>query len=235
MINDPQLIFYIKTVSACPSKLSTNQSAPSAAAPRPPMTNGKRRGGKSLDGSAVPPPARRGGASCRPLPSSSAELCPSPGVRGPRGPEARWALKPGDPAETGGAGLTAAPLCRGKEKKKQKRINQHDRLNANTSPSLPPSLTSPLPLHAPHFGSRRRHASRDGTAQVVARVTMCCNPKLSCAWSPESIFTPDLSLLVREPSDSHSPDHSRLIQMVFSFCGGRGGPWEICLDLQLGF
>lgn len=71
---------------------------------------------------------------------------------------------------------------------------------------IPSSPSPPLWLLPPWC------QSSDGTMQIVIRETMCCNPKLSCAWSLESIFTPDLSILVRQPSDSHSSDY-RLIQM----------------------
>lgn len=115
---------------------------------------------------------------------------------------------------------------------KVQRQTQHQRQSAEEEGNSTVSVSSeckspPAPCH---FGSRRRrHASRDATAPTVTGVTMWCNPKVSCAWSPESIFTPDWSVLVRQPSDSHSSDYSRLIQMFLEGGGGCSGkfPW-IC-------
>lgn len=128
---------------------------------------------------------------------------------------------------------------------KVQRQTQHQRQSAegggkkNSTVSVSSECKSPpslLASPARRFGSsRRRHASLDATAQIVIRMTMWCNPKLSCAWSPESIFTPDLSILVRQPSDSHSSDYSRLIQMFLVGGMAGGSSRKISLDLWWGF
>lgn len=106
---------------------------------------------------------------------------------------------------TSGAGLTKSIGRRDTSASLRRRSSyQRDRLRANPVLSLPATLASPAVMPA--------RQSSDGTTQIVIRVTTWCNPKLSCAWSLESIFTPDLSILVRQPSDSHSSDY-RLIQM----------------------
>lgn len=154
------------------------------------------------------------------------------------------ALKPRHPGKTGlrsGSVLTqVAPHSRHvtdgsrlSKAGKVQRQTQHQRQSAgeegNSTVSVSSECKSPLPHH---FGSRRRrHASRDATAPTVSGVTMWCNPEVSCAWSPESIFTPDWRVLVRQPSDSHSSDYSGLIQMFLE--GGVLG--KISLDLWRGF